>query len=33
MIDLEDAFNLWEMVQVNRYNEWVTIEHSKENPQ
>lgn len=28
-IDLEEAFDLWEMVMVARYNEHLAIEHSK----
>ena len=28
-LDLEEAFDLWEIVQVNRYNEYLAIEHSK----
>ena len=28
-IDLEEAFDLWEMVMVARYNEYLAIEHSK----
>jgi hypothetical protein len=26
---LEDAFNMWEVIAVNRYNEHLAIEHSK----
>ena len=28
-IDIEEALNLWEIVQINRYNEHLAIEHSK----
>lgn len=27
---MEEAFDLWEMVQVNRFNEYMAIEHSKQ---
>jgi len=27
--DLEDAFNIWEVIMVSRYNEHLAVEHAK----
>jgi hypothetical protein len=28
---LEDAFNMWEIIAVNRYNEYLAVQHANKN--